>query len=154
MSAPANEILIRPGRPQDLDDLTGLLYELFSIEADFQFDRERQRKGLALMLGGHPQRTVLVAEKNEKVIAMCSAQTVISTAEGGEAALVEDVVVTSSCRGLGLGKKLMAALEKWAADRGIQRLQLLADQDNSPALAFYDRLGWQPTRLICRRRRI
>lgn len=47
----------------------------------------------------------------------------------------------------------MSAIENWARDRGVTRLQLLADLTNARALDFYDHLGWQSTRLICLRRK-
>ena len=45
-----------------------------------------------------------------------------------------------------------AAIEAWARARGATRLQLLADRENAPALAFYARVGWRATRLVCLRR--
>ena len=82
---------------------------------------------------------------------MCTGQLVVSTAEGGPALLVEDVVVDANHRGRGVGRALLAALADWARGRGVRRLQLLADGTNGPALAFYDRLGWRATALVCRR---
>lgn len=46
----------------------------------------------------------------------------------------------------------MAAVADWAAAAGATRLQLLADKDNGPALEFYQKQGWQFTRLICLRK--
>ena len=40
-----------------------------------------------------------------------------------------------------------------AASKKVSRLQLLADRNNSPALTFYDKAGWQMTELICLRKR-
>jgi len=82
---------------------------------------------------------------------MASVQLVISTAEGAPSAWVEDVVVQEDWRGQGVGRALLEAVLDWARVRGAVRAQLLADLDNAPALAFYDRLGWQPTRLGARR---
>jgi hypothetical protein len=45
----------------------------------------------------------------------------------------------------------MQAVAAWAADRGLTRLQLLADRQNRPAMAFYRRTGWQTTQLVCLR---
>lgn len=86
------------------------------------------------------------------VLGMCSAQTLISTAEGGEAALVEDVVVRGDARGCGIGRALLDSLEAWCRQRGIRRLQLLADTANIPALEFYRARGWQPTQLAAWRK--
>ena len=76
---------------------------------------------------------------------MCTGQLVISTAEGGPAVLVEDMVVDPAHRRRGVGRSLMTAMARWAAEQGATRLQLLADKNNPPALAFYERVGWQPT---------
>jgi len=145
--------VIRTARPEDLEALVDLLRMLFGIEADFAFDAARQRKGLAMLLA-HEAAVLLVAEAAGRVIGMCSGQLTISTAEGGFALLVEDVVVAGPWQGKGVGRELLAALEQWAASRKVARLQLLADRNNAPALEFYRKLGWQSTELVCQRRRI
>ena len=146
-------ICIRPARPADLDDLVALLQVLFSIEEDFNSDPARQRSGLEMMLD-HDGAVILVAEAESRVIGMCSGQFTISTAEGGAALLVEDVVVAEAWQGQGVGRKLMQALEQWAQAEKVERLQLLADRNNQVALEFYTTLGWQSTELICLRTRI
>lgn len=140
-------VVIRPARAGDVETLVALLGTLFSIEADFVFDPDRQRRGLALLIESRAD-LVLVAEFEEQVIGMCSVQTLISTAEGGWAGLVEDMVVAKDFRGKGIGKRLLSEIERWAGETGLTRLQLLADLANEPALAFYDRLGWQRTALV------
>lgn len=141
---------IRPVRPDDLDRLTTLLGELFALEADFQIDAKRQLRGLQLLLEA-PQACVLVAVAGGAVIGMATGQLTISTAEGGPALLVEDVVVDAAWRGQGIGRRLLADLGDWAASHGAHRLQLLADRNNTTGLDFYRKLGWQATALICLR---
>ena len=144
---------IRGARPGDLGAMVELLHLLFSIEADFNFDADRQRRGLQMMLD-RDDAVILVAENKNRVIGMCTGQLTISTAEGGPALLVEDVVVAEVWQGLGVGRQLMSALVHWAMDRKLRRLQLLADRNNAAALEFYKTLGWQPTELICLRKRM
>jgi GNAT superfamily N-acetyltransferase len=103
------------------------------------------------MLGANPRRRVWVAQVGGRVVGMCAAQVIISTAEGGEAAIVEDVVVDRMLRRRGIGQELLAAVDRWARQRGIRRLQLLADHQNFAALNFYSRRGWLPTRMVCLR---
>ena len=141
---------MRAARQEELEPMVALLRLLFAIEADFRFDAARQRRGLGLLLQDDRAR-VLVARVNGRVVGMCTGQVVISTAEGGPALLVEDVVVDPDHRGRGIGRAMLAALADWARGRGVRRLQLLADANNGPALAFYDRLGWRATALVCRR---
>ncbi len=132
--------------------MVSLLLALFAIEDDFSPDPACQRRGLALFLDGcGKHRGILVAETDVGVIAMATIQILISTAQGGPVGLVEDVVVRADCRGQGVGRQLMAAVNAWAVERGLTRLQLLADRGNQPAMDFYRRIGWQDTRLVCRR---
>jgi len=144
-------ITIRAACPDDIERLTALLQALFSIEEDFDFDADLQRSGLELMLV-NPLGCLLAAEANGKVVGMCSGQLTVSTAEGGPAALIEDVVVDKGWRGRGIGRLLMAAVEKWARKNRATRLQLLADRNNTSALGFYEKLNWGGTELICLRK--
>ncbi len=146
------DVRIRTACAADLPVLVRLVGELFSIEADFRPDPEKQRRGLALMLADPASRAVLVAERGGEVVGMVTGQLVVSTAEGAPSVLVEDMVVDAASRGGGVGRALLAAVESWAAKRGATRLQLLADRENAPALAFYARMGWSATRLVCWRR--
>ena len=146
-------LTLRHARKEDLDELTALLRLLFTIEADFSFNESRQRQGLLMMLG-NDRSCILAAEGAGRVIGMCTGQLVISTAEGGPAVLVEDVVVDPAHRGRGTGRALIRAMAGWALEQGATRLQLLADKNNPPALAFYERLGWRTTALICLRQHL
>jgi len=142
---------IRPARQGDIAALTGLLHLLFSIEEDFSFDQTRQEQGLRLLLD-NPACCILVAEIDFCVVGMCSGQLTISTAEGGVALLVEDVVVAKKWRGCGIGRALLDGIARWGAEKGVRRLQLLADRNNAEGLSFYEKLGWKQTQLICLRR--
>lgn len=143
---------IREARTGDLDALVELLGLLFSLEADFAVDARRQRSGLEMMLTKGQARLLLVAETGGLVVGMATAQVVISTAEGGPALLVEDVVVRPEARGLGMGRALLARIEAWGQTLGATRLQLLADRSNAASHDFYRACGFQPTNLVCLRR--
>ncbi len=138
---------IRFAVESDIPELVALLQDLFSIEADFQGDPVKQERGLRLLLESFGGR-IWVAEEQGCIVGMCTLQVLISTAEGGPVGLVEDVVVASERRGLGIGRQLLMAMETWAMQQGMRRLQLLADRDNGPALECYRRLGWKETHLI------
>ena len=145
-------ISIRKATAADVEALVPLLADLFSIEADFRPDVERQRRGLALLLAAPAQSLVLVAERGGEVAGMVTVQLVVSTAEGALSGLLEDMVVAPAARGRGIGRRLLEAAESWTRERGATRLQLLADRENGPALRFYERMGWRGTRLVCLRR--
>ncbi len=143
-------INIRQAIPADLNEMVELLRQLFAIEVDFEFDPVRQRRGLSMLLN-HPESVLMVAEEGRKVIGMVSLQTLISTAEGAPVGLIEDLVVEEGYRGQGVGRLLLGELLRLAEERGLKRVQLLADRTNTPALEFYARHGWSTTQLIALR---
>lgn len=136
----------------DIPDLVALLHRLFAIEQDFQANPEKQIQGLTRLMASPAMAHIAVARDGDgRVVAMVSAQLVISTAEGAPSAWIEDMVVAPEWQGRGVGRRVLAAVLAWAKDQGATRAQLLADLDNAPALAYYDHLGWQATRLGARR---
>ncbi|MCK5543036.1 MAG: GNAT family N-acetyltransferase [Desulfobacterales bacterium] len=145
-----NKIIIRDAIACDIDSLTILLQQLFSIEKDFVFNLEKQKQGLLILLDGcGKHRTIKVAQYNNTIVGMLSVQTRISTAMGNITAVLEDLVVDSNYRNMGIGKMLLEACYSWALKRGITHLQLLADKENQHALTFYERQSWNKTNLIC-----
>lgn len=136
----------------DIVALVELLGALFTIEQDFRHDRACQERGLRMLLDQRERAAIVVARDDAgRAIGMVTAQLVISTAQGGPSAWVEDLVVQDEHRGRGVGRALLERVLEWATSRGATRAQLLADLDNAPALAFYDQLGWTTTRLTARR---
>jgi len=147
--------VIRSVLPEDVPVMCDLLADLFETESDFSADRKKQANGLRLLLEDSSGRSkVFVATHDGCVIGMCSVQVIISTAEGKPAAIMEDLVVRRDHRGSGFGAALVETVQEWCLERGITRLQLLADKNNSQALTFYTNRGWRSTNLICLRKRL
>lgn len=154
MSDQITNHVIRRANQADIRGMIRLLKILFSIETDFSFEELTQQRGLEMMLSDSPERCVMVAESEQQIVGMCTAQILVSTAEGGIVALIEDLVVSGDWRGRGIGRELLSSVEGWAIDRGVSRLQLLADRNNDLALGFYQRMGWERTELVCLRNSI
>lgn len=138
---------IRTATREDIPAMAELLHELFAVEVDFTPHYPTQVQGLELLLlRDHAE--IFVAEAGGALVGMCTVQIHISTAKGREVGIVEDVIIDVDHRGKGIGSALLRALEEWATERGLARLQLQADRDNHPALGFYRRQGWHLTNLI------
>jgi len=136
----------------DITDLVSLLSVLFSIEKDFNPDLMKQQKGVELLIKNNANTTIQVARNSAgKVIGMVTAQLVISTAQGAASAWIEDMVVDSSYRGIGVGKRLLEQTLTWAKSKGATRAQLLVDIANTDALGYYKHLKWESTQLQARR---
>ncbi|MFH1468510.1 MAG: GNAT family N-acetyltransferase [Pseudomonadota bacterium] len=80
----------------------------------------------------------------EHLLALDAAGRAIGTARlrsvGGGCLKAERVAVLPACRGRGLGRALMAALEDRARGRGLPRVVLNAQLS---VLGFYEKLGYQ-----------
>ena len=142
-------VTFEAARAEDLPVLARLIEALFQLEPDFRPDASKQLRGLRWLLDAPPARSrIAVARSPEGPVGVAIAQLVMSTAEGAPSAWIEDVYVLPAWRSRGIGRGLVEYLLAWAHDAGATRAQLLADRDNAPALAFYRRLGWGPTRLL------
>ena len=128
--------------PADLDAMADLLAELFTLESDFQPEREKQLRGLRLILENPQIGRLFVLRVDDQVAGMAYALITVSTAEGCPVLLLEDVIVKAKYRGQKLGRRLVEHVLDWARDNGMPRVTLLADKENSPALAFYERVGF------------
>ena len=143
-------ITIEPAKASDIPALLILLEELFRIEADFTFEESRARNAYDMLLADRERPTGWVARCQQQVVAMCSLQTRISTAQGGRVGLIEDVFVLPEFRGQGVGTLLLDRVGSWAQQAGYRSLELIAEEDNHPALAFYQKRGWQTPPLAYR----
>lgn len=139
---------------EDLPAMADLLHELFSLEADFQPERDKQLAGLRLILDTPALGRLFVLRVDGAVAGMANALITVSTARGTPVLLLEDVIVGRAWRGGGHGRALIEHVCAWARGQGMTRVTLLADQDNAPALAFYEKLGFAKSAMVVRRRNL
>ena len=85
---------------------------------------------------------VFVAREGERLAAMASLLYTVSTAEGGKAALFEDLVVLPEFRGKGIGTALLRHVIDAARKEGLTRVTLLTDGGNKRAQALYRKCGF------------
>lgn len=145
-------VVIDFANEKDLPHLVDFLAELFALEEDFQPDRDKQLRGLLTILDEPELGRLFVVRVDGKVVGMANALITISTAEGGRALLLEDVIVHRDHRGAGLGKQLVEHVLTWAKRRGIVRVTLLTDRSNQPALDFYHKQGFKDSHMAVLRK--
>lgn len=136
------KIKINIAEVTDIEALADLLFILFTQEADFEPDRQNQIKGLQILIEDPNKGFVLSAKANGKIVGMVSVLRVVSTAEGAEVGILEDMVVSPSHRGLGIGSSLLAAAIERAKAGKLKRITLLTDLSNLRAIEFYQRAGF------------
>jgi ribosomal protein S18 acetylase RimI-like enzyme len=129
-------------RLDELPQLVELLGMLFSQEAEFKADAPKQARGLMSVLSAPSQGKVYVARESDQVVAMASLLYTVSTAEGGRAALFEDLIVRPECRRRGIATGLLRFIIDDARRLGVLRLTLLTDTQNERAQALYRKMGF------------
>ena len=148
MQDPIKKVRIRQATVADADQLCKLLTLLFAQEVDFKPDARRQLRGLRLILDQPEVGRIYCATKGKSVIGMLSILFTVSTAEGGPAAWLEDMVVRPNWRRKNVGAKLLhEAINQVRAD-GCIRITLLTDSTNDAAVHFYEKAGFIHSSMI------
>ena len=145
---------IEKATPADVPALSELLSALFSQEAEFTPNSEAQAKGLNQIIGNPEVGAVLVAREGGQVVGMVNLLFTVSTALGGQVALLEDMVVSSQARGAGVGSELLDQAISFARAQGCKRITLLTDRENESAQRFYGKKGFVVSGMVPMRRDI
>jgi GNAT superfamily N-acetyltransferase len=119
-----------------------LLALLFTQEVDFKPDAAKQTRGLRLIIEQLEVGRVFCAVDGNKIVGMVSILFTVSTAEGGRAALLEDLIVRPEFRGQGIGKQLLNEAISGARSAGCLRLTVLTDAINDRAQSLYQQAGF------------
>ena len=135
-------VKFEPAISKDLPQLVALLGQLFEQEAEFTPNAGKQETALKLILSTPSYGRLFVAKDGSKVVAMASLLYTVSTAEGGRAALFEDLVVRPDFRKQGIGAKLLEYVIAQARAEGLVRITLLTDMQNERAQVLYRKLGF------------
>jgi ribosomal-protein-alanine acetyltransferase len=121
---------IAPAKPQDLDALMAL------EEAAFPGDR-MSRRALSRNIAS-PSLGFLVAREAGQL----KGHALIAFRKGSALARLYSLAVQPNAMGRGLGGKLLGAAERFARNRGADRLRLEVRADNQAAIRLYTRSGY------------
>jgi ribosomal protein S18 acetylase RimI-like enzyme len=89
-----------------------------------------------------PASTILAARLQGRLIGT------VMTGHDGHRGWVYYLAVAVPEQRLGVARRLMAAAERWCADAGVVRLNLMVRAGNTPVLGFYDRLGYRRSDVV------
>lgn len=137
-----DDTMIEPATMEDLPVLADLLFDLFSLEADFNPDRTKQLRGLRLILETPSRGRIFVLRRHGQILGMINLLFTISTAEGGAVILLEDLVIHRDHRRQGYGSMLLQHAIRYAKDKGFLRITLLTDRSDQGAINFYKKHGF------------
>lgn len=144
----ANQVRIEPAILDDLPQLVDMLMELFELEADFEPDRQKQEKGLRLLLEQPSRGRIFVLRNDHSLIGMVNTLTTISTAEGGFVLLLEDFFIHPAHRSQGFGHQMLHYVVEYAKKKDFKRITLLTDKLSAESQRFFEKNGFNFSHMI------
>jgi len=132
----------------DVPQLCELLSLLFEQESDFVPDARRQTRALEMIVSQPEVGRIFCAVEGGTLVGMVSVLFTVSTAEGGRAAWLEDMIIHPARRRGGIGGQLLQTAIAGAKKSGCTRITLLTDGTNAAAQEFYRRAGFVRSQMI------
>ncbi|NER12930.1 GNAT family N-acetyltransferase [Leptobacterium flavescens] len=134
------EYTIRTARKEDMSQVLELIRELASFEKEDNAVEvtveDLQKDGF----GDSPAFHCFVAEVGTEIKGMALIYPRYSTWKGKTIHL-EDLIVTESMRGTGLGSALFEEVIKYGHEQGVKRIEWAVLDWNEPAIKFYEKNG-------------
>lgn len=134
------KLLIRDAKKEDMSKVLDLIQELATFEKEPNAVEvtieDLEKDGF----GEHPQFHCFVAEVNSKIEGIALVYNRYSTWKG-RAIHLEDLIVSESMRGKGVGSKLLDEVVKYGHKLGVRRINWEVLDWNEPAIAFYEKNG-------------
>lgn len=128
--------------PEDEAAALALIEELFEppgVRAPGYTD-ERGRAGFKHAVHDR-DADVLLALDGDRAVGLASVYADILSIRYGPRCWLQDLIVTSSYRGRGVGATLLDAANEWARDRGCTHLELSSGEGRKDAHRFYRAQG-------------
>ena len=142
MSINPPETLIRLANGNDADGLTNLMKLLATMSPYLLFENDEvpDTTTLSRMLNASNRDIVLVADQKKALVGYLGIRIGALRRVRGVGHLAMGVL--SESRRNGIGSKLISEAMKVSVERGLHRIELRVDQENSQALSLYKRHGF------------
>jgi GNAT superfamily N-acetyltransferase len=137
----SENIIIRPAKPADLDDiirLISLLAEFDNSLSHLQIDREGLK---AALFAEHPKTNALLAEYEGAVVGISTYYFTYSTFICKPGIWLDDLFIVDGYRKLGIGKALLDELQSIARKNHCGRIDWLVAASNKNGIEFYEKMG-------------
>ncbi|MHB9782772.1 N-acetyltransferase family protein [Streptococcus sp. 10F2] len=146
---------IRLAKPNDIPAILNLLEEILAVHHKGRPDifkasgSKYNQEQLAEILED-PKQFLFVYEQDNQILGhlFCQIQEAQSSVLNPIKTLfIDDLCVSHTARGQGIGEKFIAFAKAYAKEHGCYNLTLDVWADNDGAVRFYERLGFQPQKI-------
>ncbi len=135
---------IAPALPEDIPLILHFIQELAEYERLAHEVVATEARLHTALFGPVPAAEVLLARWDGEPAGMALFFHNFSTFHARQGIYLEDLFVTETHRGRGIGRSLLATLAGIAVERECARLEWAVLDWNDPAIGFYRRLGARP----------
>jgi len=130
------DVTIRKGKVSDASRLAELSEMLgYPVEPE-------AIKGRFERLSMRPDHVVLVAEVSPNLVVGWIHAAEHDILEAGSFCEILGLVVAVNQRGKGIGRRLLAQVERWAAERGLREVSVRSNVTRAESHPFYEGLGF------------
>jgi len=137
-----NSLAIREALQSDLPDVLGLYAQLGQDDGSILDENEAIRIFNTMKI--YPDYRLYLAELDGKAVGTFTLLIMDNIAhKGAKSAVLEDVVVSESMRGKGIGTLMMAYAGNLAKEKGCYKLAFSSNKNRTDAHRFYEKLGFE-----------
>lgn len=134
---------IRLCKSNDLPEVVNLMKELSEVaHTNEDFMLENIQKVFEEMSKNPEFYYNLVAVSARRIVGFISVVFYKTVFHKGGTALINELIVTDSLRGKGLGRELLMKAKEEALLRGMDEIEVGTEKTNSPAQSFYKKYGF------------
>jgi len=126
---------------ENIPQIIALMREFAEYEKlldSFEVTEERLKRAL---FGDGKVAEAILAFDGETPVAYAVFFPYLATFRGQRGIYLEDIFITKIARGKGVGEMMLKYIAKLAKERGFERIDFQVLKWNTPAIAFYERLG-------------
>lgn len=144
-------MLIRQANKNDIDkNLLKLYIDGFYMHYNkrkdiFSYKGIEELKNNLIDMLENSNEVLFVIEKNENIIGYAALQI---KDKNTKSIWIDEIIIDNNYRNNGYGKRLIDEILKFAKENKCQRIELNCWSFNDNALKFYDKLGFNPQRVI------
>jgi GNAT superfamily N-acetyltransferase len=140
------EVTVGPARPEHCAAIAELLDQLDSFygarnSEPVEQRMDRIRDGL---FASPPAAYALLAWDGERLAGFACYSFLWPAAGRTRSLFLKELYVAETCRGKGVGARLMEALRLTALEHGCSRVEWTTDDTNPSAMRFYQAMGYTP----------
>lgn len=133
-------VSVRPAIKEDMPKVLELIKELAVYEKEPDAVLISSETLITEGFGEKPLFRCFVATLDSEIVGMAICYFRFSTWTGKTVHL-EDLIVSESHRGLGVGMDLYTAIMEYASSEGVKRVEWVVLDWNTPAIQFYEKTG-------------